>query len=258
MKEENFGFKAKVQPKESQTLDDSFAPFDKQGRHYIQHVIKQGEHLVYHGDVLLGPAEELPQIIKRGFVRKATPRKWPKGEIPYVIHEGVVQKELVFEAIDYLNHHTNLHLFPRQEEKDYVLVIPGEQHCYAYAGRIGGVQEMVLSPSCGLREILHEWMHTIGFFHEQNREDRDQYLKIHWENIHEVHHFQFKKLPNDFMGIKGRPFDFQSIMLYSSLAFSLNGEDPAMVTSQGELIPPSTQLLSEEDLARVNKAYEKH
>lgn len=49
-----------------------------------------------------------------------------------------------------------------------------------------GAQELSLSPDCFWGKggtIRHEMMHAIGFYHEQARTDRDNHIKIMWENI---------------------------------------------------------------------------
>lgn len=239
-------------------LDESFVPFDGKGNRYIEQVIKSGPHLIYHGDVLLGKTSDLPRLMKNDVIKQGKSRKWPQGVIPYVIDENLPNYEQVIDAIGYFNLQTNVRLVEREEQEDFVLITPGTEDCYSYAGRIGGKQEIFLTPRCGVREILHEMMHTLGFFHEQNREDRDQHVKIIWENIDERNHPQFKKLPNDFIGLTGRPFDFNSIMLYSSHTFSVSPHDPAMVTIHNEVIPEAQSLLSEEDIERVNLAYPKY
>ena len=250
------------QPKISQSprakypnLDDSFVGFDKDGNRFISQIIQVGKHLIYHGDVLLGKSRDLNKIMKNKVVKQARARKWTHGKIPYVIDERVSQYEKVMEAIEYLNIYTNLKIVPRKEEANYVYITLGESDCYSYAGMIGGMQEIFLTPNCGVRELLHEFMHTIGFFHEQNREDRDKYIKVVWENIDEVNKTQFKKIPNDFIGLVNRPFDFKSIMIYSSYTFSIDPNEPAMLTIDGDLLPQRQSLLSEEDINRVNLAY---
>lgn len=55
-------------------------------------------------------------------------------------------------------------------------------------GRISGKQEVNLqSPYCTSKvgTSLHEFMHAVGFLHEQNRFERDDFVTIAWKNIKE-------------------------------------------------------------------------
>ena len=47
-----------------------------------------------------------------------------------------------------------------------------------------GVQELSLGGGCNAKgTIMHEMMHALGFWHEQSRPDRNQFVEILWENI---------------------------------------------------------------------------
>jgi len=51
-------------------------------------------------------------------------------------------------------------------------------------GRIGGKQQLSLGNGCVYTgTIMHEFLHAIGFYHEQSRPDRDQFVRIVTENI---------------------------------------------------------------------------
>ncbi|EFX85313.1 hypothetical protein DAPPUDRAFT_237842 [Daphnia pulex] len=60
-------------------------------------------------------------------------------------------------------------------------------------GRLGGVQyvSLIVALDC-LQYVMHEIMHGIGFWHEQQREDRDQYVNVFYENlIADVHNVSY-------------------------------------------------------------------
>lgn len=60
--------------------------------------------------------------------------------------------------------------------------------CYTTVGRTSGKNIVMLETNTiatclEFDIVVHELMHTIGLWHEQMRFDRDDYIKIHYENI---------------------------------------------------------------------------
>ena len=136
--------------------------------------------------------------------------RWPGGVVPYEIAPG-----------DFGNHLRKFHLifivyeFPildgptetiiRQAFADYESVTNGciiwrektdddtafvhfqssESGCYSYVGRIGLQQPINYAPGCTDRygTVQHEMYHALGFFHEQSRTDRDDFVTINFENV---------------------------------------------------------------------------
>uniref|UniRef100_A0A3B3XH40 Peptidase M12A domain-containing protein n=1 Tax=Poecilia mexicana TaxID=48701 RepID=A0A3B3XH40_9TELE len=60
-------------------------------------------------------------------------------------------------------------------------------HCFSLLGCIGDKQVASLQTlGCVHHGIVqHEPLHTLGFYHKHTRSNRDQFVKIHWENIKE-------------------------------------------------------------------------
>jgi len=72
--------------------------------------------------------------------------------------------------------------------------------------------------------IIHELVHALGFTHEQNRHDRDEFVRIHWDNIKEEYHENFRLRSEEEAATYGIPYDYNSIMHYSDTAWAIDKE----------------------------------
>ena len=69
--------------------------------------------------------------------------------------------------------------------------------------------------------IMHELMHAVGFWHEQSRADRDDYVTINWDNIKPGHGGNFKKYSLDKIQHLGADYDYCSLMHYKASYFAI-------------------------------------
>jgi hypothetical protein len=206
---------------------------------------------VIDGDVVLGVPDHSTQT---GVAEIPTMQLWSTREIPYFIQPGVVQPARILEAIRMFSG-TAIVLVPFTDQEDAIVFVPGTGDCKSYVGQKGGKQPIWIAPACGPKEVAHEIMHALGFTHEQNRFDRDKYIKLNRENIDPAKIVNFEKMPEEFMQITGQSeFSFTSIMIYPPKLFSLNGQATMEPLDSREQIAPS-QALNDEDVARINKVY---
>ena len=95
--------------------------------------------------------------------------------------------------------------------------------CNSPLGKQNGTQIIYLNEQNCFTVIIiaHELYHSIGFYHEHARRDRDEYIEVREKCIKYGAEDQFRIYPNALS--YGLPYNPKSIMHYPSLAFN-NGE----------------------------------
>jgi hypothetical protein len=217
-----------------------------------------GGLVISYGDQLLGrpTVDDFPN---EGFIEAPKVGVWPGGEIPYSFDPRFSNPERVQRVIAYFNQYTPVRFVPYTNQKDSIVFSPGEVPlCLSYVGRIGGHQPIYLDDRCFEKEITHELMHALGFIHEHSRPDRDQFVRVNWESIEEDKQSQFEAAPLSMASPqKGRPFDFQSVMIYNPTDFAKVRGDYTLESLTGAKIEPTPSGISPEDLARLVIMYER-
>ncbi|XP_055349302.1 zinc metalloproteinase nas-14-like [Paramacrobiotus metropolitanus] len=162
---------------------------------------------------------------------------------------------MVEEAMGIIMHLTDncVKFVARTHESDYVKFQKSSQ-CSWNIGRIGRRQLIQLTSGCILHYgcIQHELMHTLGFYHEQSRLDRDDYVLINWDNIATEDKGQFEKRTGKTYGL---PYDYQSVMHYELKAFAKDPNFPTLIPKVKGMKMGQNENLTPLDLARIYKRF---
>lgn len=185
--------------------------------------------LTDHQKVLLDVPEGAKD--KFGFPRKppaATREKtllWDNGVIPYEFDCSLQNmpelQRIIRLAMNDWESKTCIKFIERTNEKDYVNFFRGT-HCYSTVGKARNERrEVSVGFGCEYHHVMaHELGHVIGFWHEQSRPDRDEYVKIIWKNVNRGWEHAFLKQTWQAVDSFDTPYDYNSIMHYRLNAFS--------------------------------------
>ncbi|CAI2352066.1 unnamed protein product [Caenorhabditis sp. 36 PRJEB53466] len=184
---------------------------------------------------------------------------WENGVIPFEMDTAFSANEvkILEKAFDSYRRNTCIRFEKRDGQTDYLNIVKG-YGCYSQVGRTGGKQEISLGRGCFFHEIIvHELMHSVGFWHEHSRADRDDHIRIMWDNILPGMKSQFDKISAVLQDLQGENYDYKSIMHYDSTAFSRNGRNTIETVKDGftEVIG-TAQDLSSLDIVKINKLYQ--
>ncbi|MFP6663921.1 MAG: M12 family metallopeptidase [Deltaproteobacteria bacterium] len=209
-------------------------------------LLVQGGQVIFEGDMIVGRCEQdargawsfapegpigdaiIGHAPRAAFRETAT---WPRGIMPYVIDSSLAASPDVLQDIGRAIRHwkdvAGVELIPRTTETSYVKFQAGSG-CSSAVGRTGSEQPINLASngSCGFGATVHEIGHAFGFWHEQSRQDRDDYVAVAVGNVSTTacgggdcsHNFNKYGLNwgQDFSG-----YDYGSIMHYSGTAFGI-------------------------------------
>ncbi|KAG8294050.1 Meprin A subunit beta [Homalodisca vitripennis] len=114
-------------------------------------------------------------------------QRWTHGIVPYEIDPSFseVQVAKINDTIQLFSDVSCVKWVPRYKHNDYVKFVHSnnKKECNSYLGRKGGEQVINLGDDCFDYNVYrgaipHEMMHALGFIHEQQRVDRDCFVKV--------------------------------------------------------------------------------
>jgi hypothetical protein len=161
--------------------------------------------------------------------------RWPGGVVPFELDASLTAaaQTAVTNAIAHWHDVTRLAFRARQAADAQWLTFHDANECSSWVGRQGGAQQVNIAAGCGRGATIHEIGHSVGLWHEQSREDRDQFVTILWQNIQagQSHNFDQHVSDGDDIG----PYDYGSIMHYGGTDFGT--VNPATGATNTTIVP---------------------
>ncbi|XP_033484401.1 hatching enzyme 1.2-like [Epinephelus lanceolatus] len=186
-------------------------------------------------------------------------QKWSDGKvyIPYYIanHYSSRERAIIIRGLESFSAVSCIRFRPYQNGDHEWLSIESRDGCYSWVGRQGGGQTVSLSRQGCLYHstVQHELLHALGFNHEQTRSDRDNHIRVLWENIIDGMAYNFDKIATL---NQGTPYDYNSVMQYERYAFSKNNRPTMLPIPDNNVSFGQATQMSRNDIERLNRLYQ--
>ncbi|XP_021460166.2 meprin A subunit beta [Oncorhynchus mykiss] len=203
------------------------------------------------GDIVIDETDSRNTILGEQY-------RWPQT-VPYYLKDSldINAKGVILKAFEQYRLKTCINFVPWKGENNYISVFKGTG-CYSSVGnRQVGKQKLSIGRNCDrLATVEHEFLHALGFWHEQSRADRDDYVNIMWDRIEEGKEHNFLIHGESVSSALNVPYDYGSVMHYSKTAFNI-GSEPSIITKIPSFMDVIGQRVefSDSDLLKLNRLY---
>lgn len=212
--------------------------------HRVNYVVVDGR-MMFDGDIILDHVDQKLSVVNNfGATIDYLQFRWPLVgsvyEIPYMIDPTSADVANINTAISTYNSELAgvIQWVPVTNQTDYIdfLMNAGDNggEGQSFIGRVGGKQMITGAGNCTVATLLHEMGHATGFWHEQERPDRNNYVTMNFNNMVTTTYSNSLIQIDDMQPLT--LYDWSSIMEYFPDNFSKNG-NPVI-----ETIPPGMPL----------------
>ncbi|XP_019840998.2 LOW QUALITY PROTEIN: meprin A subunit alpha [Bos indicus] len=204
---------------------------------------------LFEGDILL-------QNSRNGLRDPSSRWKFP---IPYILADNLAlnAKGAILYAFEMFRLKSCVDFKPYEGESSYI-IFQEFSGCWSEVGDQHVGQNLSIGQGCDYKAIVeHEILHALGFYHEQSRTDRDDYVNIWWDEILPGYQHNFNTYDDNFITDLNTPYDYESLMHYRPLSFNKNDSVPTITAK----IPEFNSIIGQRmdfsaiDLERLNRMY---